>query len=313
MDPALKKLAFFFIDLVLPFGIGYMMVSRGGVRRFFDRALKVNFVTLVPVLTALSIWALEFRREYAWLPIFGLAMQLIPAYLSRQWARLRHDDPIKRGGFVLAAGLSNRGTVGILTAYLLFGEQGFACSRLVIILSPILIYGFGFPWAQRLRTKRLGVEVKRPRLTDTIFSPNMIPAVGVLIGWLLRVSPWSRPEFIEPVVPWLLHVMIWLFILPLGASMDFGEMRRYWRDVLALGVVKFILTPAVILLLAHLVGMSGVGRDVVVVLAFSPTAIFAVVMSRLFDLDIHMAMAAFVGTTTLYLVIVLPVLMLIFG
>ena len=90
-------------------------------------------------------------------------------------------------------------------------------------------------------------------------------------------------------------------------------MRRYWRDVLALSPVKFVFTPAVIYLLSLLVGMSGVGRDVTVILAFSPTAILAVVTSKLFDLDVHMAMAAFVMTTTLYLIFVLPVILLIFG
>lgn len=313
MNPAVQKLALFFVDLVLPLGIGYVLASRERARRFLDRAMKANIVTLVPALTALSLWTLQLRREDAWIPVLGIAMQLVPACLAYPWARARYDDPLRQGSFTFATMLSNRGTVGVLTVFLLYGEQGFAYAQLVILLAPAVNFGLCFPWAQRFHARRHGTDVERPRLAGILFSPNMVPAVGVIVGFLLKASPWSRPDSLGRAVPLLLHLMIWLFIVPLGASIDFGEMRRYWRDVLALSPVKFAFTPAVIYLLSLLVGISGVGRDVTVILAFSPTAILAVVTSKLFDLDVHMAMAAFVMTTVLYLVFVLPVILLIFG
>jgi len=57
------------------------------------------------------------------------------------------------------------------------------------------------------------------------------------------------------------------------------------------------------------VGLEGVHLHSLVVLAFAPTAINAVVAAKLHDLNVHVATAAFVLTTGVYLLVVFPVML----
>jgi len=60
-------------------------------------------------------------------------------------------------------------------------------------------------------------------------------------------------------------------------------------------------------------GLRGDMLATVVILAASPTAIMAVVAGRLTRINLNLALTAFVLTTVVYIVVVFPLLLLIFG
>ncbi|NQU09580.1 AEC family transporter [bacterium] len=125
------------------------------------------------------------------------------------------------------------------------------------------------------------------------------------------MSGTTCPAGAELAAGYLIHVLAWLFVFPLGYAMDFSQMRRYWSDLPELFVIKFLVTPALIFALGWLVGLRGDALYAVTVLAASPTAINAVIAARLHQINVHLAMAALISTTTAYILIVLPLILLL--
>lgn len=308
MDPRLKVL-YFFLDIVLPLIVGYALVRRAGVKEeSFDWMVAARVILLGPVVALLSFWVIRLKLELIWLPVLGVAMQLVPGGVAFLRARTKFSDNLDRGSYVLSNMLRNRGVVGLLAVFILYGETGVAYCYLVMSLSPLVLYLLCFPMAGYYHATEQGEGAKRPPLKSILWSRNQIPILGVLAGLALNLSGLPRPVILGDIFPLILHTTFWVVVLPLGASMRFGEMKKYWLPVADSLVIKFVITPAVMLCLSFLVGLQAEALFTVVILSSSPTAINAVFVSKLFKLNLQLAMAAFLLTTAAYLVLVFPVI-----
>jgi predicted permease len=302
----------FLADLVLPITAGYWLTRQTGLTADrFDPLMRLGIVTAAPALTLLTFWGVALEPHLIWLPIFGVLMLIVPGALSLVTARFKTEHgPLERGSYVLTSMLANRGVVGGLATYILFGEQGYAWSRLVIIFGPVIVFFVGFPLAGRYYQQHTGTAGRRGSLRRLILNPNQMPVVGIIIGLLLNVLHVDRPQAAAEAVPILVHVVAWLLLLPTGAGLRFKKMAGYLKDLPDVLAIKFLLNPLLFGLLAWAVGFRGELWATVVLLAASPTAIFTVVVARAQGLNTQMAMAGFVATTVVYLTIVLPVFLI---
>ena len=96
--------------------------------------------------------------------------------------------------------------------------------------------------------------------------------------------------------------------MPIGFSIELAEMKRYYRHILDLVPIKFVLTPILSYLMARLVIRDETTIHTLIVIASTPTAINAVVTAKIHNLNVNVAMAAFVVTTALFVLVVFPVL-----
>jgi len=311
VDTKLKAL-FFFVDLVLPLLIGYVLRRRGwGEGRFTNRLMLGNLMVTGTLLGLLSFWIIKFNRHLLWLPVLGVAMQIIAGAAGYLRAWMKYDDMDRRGSYVISAMLSNRGIVGMLTVFILYGEVGYAYTCLTTLPSALTLYLICFPFASYcFHTHHRTTEGARS-FWSTLVTPKQIPLLGVLLVVILNCSGVKRPDILGDIFPWLVHVSAWLFVLPLGLSLEFSELRRHWVSVLDLTAIKFLITPALIYALARLAGLSGEVLNTLVILSFSPTAVYAVITCKLHGLDIHLPMAAMMLTTAVYLLCALPLLLLL--
>jgi len=309
------KTLYFLLDLILPLGLGYYLARHRKVpQAFFDRMMLVGIFALAPVLALLSVWDIELSGQLLWLPVFGVLMQVVPGGAGFLWARTKGHDPLEQGGYVLSAMLGNRGVVGLLSVFIVYPDREsyvLSYAYMIMLFGPVVLYGVCFPIANFChRNYHLGRG--RPRPLWTVFlHRNQIPVLGLLIGLGLNLGGTARPQLFNSLVPVLLHVMLVLFVIPVGASMDFAQMRRYWREALDLIPLKFVLTPVAMYLLCRAAGLEGMLLTTVVLMSCAPTAINAVVTAKLFKLNVHVAMAARVLTTGLYLVAVYPLFRLL--
>ncbi|MFW6060368.1 MAG: AEC family transporter [Phycisphaeraceae bacterium] len=311
MDPRLKLL-YFVLDIVLPLAVGYLLHRRGAFSQpRLDRLMHWNMLAVVPVLNGLAFWHAQLDPTLLWLPVFGVVMQIVPGLLGFACVGRKYDHGPERASFILASMLSNRGIVGTITVYILYQQAGFVWAQLIMLLAPIVFYLFCLPLAQFYSTPT--DERARPSLAKMLFTRNQVPLIGIALGTALNVAGLSQPDAVEPMFPWLVHLMSWLFLLPVGYAMRFGRMGEYWTDLLELSAIKFLITPAIIAALAWGVGLRGEMLATVVILAAAPTAVMAVVAGRLTRINLHLTLAAFVLTTIVYLVIVFPLILLIFG
>ena len=119
----------------------------------------------------------------------------------------------------------------------------------------------------------------------------------------------QRPTGLLPAFDMLIHFSAWTFLVPVGYSMDFGEVRQYWKDAAEITVIKCVVTPLITLAIAGSFIEDRVAFRTLILLAAQPTAVNAVIAMKLFGLNLHLAVAAFVLSTAVYLILVFPALL----
>ncbi len=304
------KILYFFADLVLPLTVGSGVQRWSGVRPgAFDRLTEATIVGLVPVLTTLSFWGLTLRVELLWLPVVGMAMQAAAGLVALARLRTKQRNPLDAGAYLFSAMLSNRGVVGSLSVFILFGERGYAWSRMVLLFGVFVLFLLCFPLARRLSDVHHFGEGGVRSGRRGFLSPRQMPMVGIAVGAALNLAGVDRPAALSTAFPWLVHLNAWLLLLPIGASLDFGEMRRHWREIPDLLAIKFLITPLITWGLAAAVGLRDPMLVTAVILAASPTAIMAVVVCKLHGLNVHLATTAFVVTTAAYVAVGFPLVL----
>ena len=105
-----------------------------------------------------------------------------------------------------------------------------------------------------------------------------------------------------------------LLVSTVGYSMKFGKLRIYLKECFVVSAVKFLITPAVIILAAVIIGLPTLENSlvfqVVIVLSFMPTAFNALIPPQIYGLDKDLANSAWLFTTGMQVVIV-PILSLV--
>ena len=312
MTPVLK-LFFFIFDLFFPITTGYLARTRGWLKQDgADRMIKIAILAIDPLLNCFSFWNLDLGVHLLFLPLIGIAMNILPAIYSWYRAKQKYRDPLEQGSYILSAMLSNRGVVGLITAFIIFGETGYALVAVTMLFSPLFLYLVGFPVAEHYYQVNQ-VERHKFSLFNLFWNWKQVPMLGVLFGLFLNLLKIQRPQIFGDIFPYLVHINAWLFVMPIGFALEFIQVRFHWLKTFDLFFVKFVLSPIFTIFLIKVVGLQGIEANVLIILSFAPTAINAVITSRLFRLNVHLSLAAFVSTTIAYLVLVLPLLWIWFG
>ena len=301
------KIIYFFFDLLLPLAVGYMCRRQTKLDdEFFQRMMTLGLMLIYPVLALLGFWATRLDAELIWLPVLGIVLSVIPGVLAFFRAKAKYADSLDQGSYVMAATMSNTLTLGGISAFIIYGEKGFAYVQLITLLGTLYLFLVCFPLAGWYAARGGEPGGARVSVVSVIFSRNQLPALGLLVGALLYCSGVPRPAWAGAIFDPLVHIGAWMSLIPVGYSVDFREMRQYWLGILDLNLIKFIVTPA----LSYVIGMQVLSDPVAVntllITASTPTAIFSVVAVKLHRLNVHITMAAFVLTTAVYLLVVYP-------
>ncbi len=306
------QLLIFLFDLPLPLLCGYLLVKTGRFSsKTFDPLITLTILLILPVLAMLSFWGVALEWRLLSLPILGLAMQLVPGAFAWIRAESKFTGPLDKGSYVLSNLLCNRGVLGGLAVFILFGEQAYAYAQLTIVLGMPVLLGIGFPAAHYYQNKHNGIAGQGVSIKKFLLDKRQVALIGLMIGLVLNMLGIERPEALSTIFSLLIHVVAWALLVPVGASIAFSEMKAHWKQVIDILPLRFILCPVLFYVLGMLVGLQGVVLYTVVVLSATPTAINAVVTSKLYNLNLHLATAAFVLTTVVYMALIFPLLLLL--
>lgn len=312
-----ERLLLLLVDLVLPLVVGYLLGKYTRLQTaVFDRMLALTIIFVDPVLSCLSFWVIELDARLLLLPVLGVVMVLAPGMLAFVRANRKYEDPLKRGSYLLAVMLSNRGVAGMLTVYVLYGEAGYALVSLFALLNLPVVQLLCYPMAEHYYRKQHAIERTENRLKTLftlLFSWKQIPLLGIIVGVLLNLGGAERPPSAGMVFPYLVHLSAWMALLPVGQAIQFDQMRDYWKQTADVVGVKFFFTPLIMWVIGRLVGLEGMALNVLLVLSLAPTAINAVITARLFRLNTYVPLTAFILTTSIYVVLVLPLIVWWFG
>ena len=317
-DIARIRLASMLAILVCGLVSGYLASSRFGLpEHFAKKIMTIVLVCLNWPIALFVIWSMRLTEELIWLPIVGVVLMLVITALSTGLFHFFKLDQRSQLTLILAGALSNMGyTGGAFVCYALFGATGLAMANLYPVFWIPTVYLTFFPLLkiQELRIKDSKANFRFGKVLD--FRLLVLPAVIAAI--VLNLTGLESPAFIAKfyIIDILVYIASGLSFFAIGLRVKLSRLKNYISLYFPLAVVKFILTPALALLIIWLLklagqNLTGLVQKVIIVLSATPSAVLMVTMSNVFDLDGPLASALWVVTTAIFAAIVVPALFFI--
>lgn len=321
MDPTEVKIVSSISLLVLAAISGYLARKKGWVRE----AIARKIMTIVAVagfssIGLLTLWNRDLQAQDMWPPIIVAVHLVIMTGLGLLVSRLLARDTIERTTFGIASGLGNIAfTMGGTVLYILYDEPGLQLSALAGLLWTPMIVLFIYPIARHAEPG------EKPRgfvklMLRSIFDIRSLGLPMMLAGLGLSLAGVPRPAPIADfhVVDILMYAVIALAYFSIGLRLHLGHVRTMWRMIVALGAMRFLAAPAIG---AGLIGLTlltpwplrGQTAEGLFIELFVPVGLTTVAVANMFRLRGDEASVLFLANTVMYLLLVLPLVMLIFG
>lgn len=289
-----------------------------------DRAARriMTFVGVFayPIVGGLSIWGTPLHLSDIALPLSAAAHIVAMTFLSLALARFVAKDRAETGLFATAGGTGNNGfTMGAFVLYLLYGEPGMGLSNLYILLFVPTMVLLLYPIARHYSSAQPTASMRK-LIVSSLFDWRSAGMPLVVLGIVLSVMGVPRPP---QIVAWHVLDILVFTITPMaffgiGVLLHFSRVQALGRMLVGLAVVRFVLGAVVGLALATVtwwtpLALRDLRWNVVVVQSFVPTSVTMVALANMFDLRPREASVLFVVNTAMYLLLVLPVVMWLFG
>ena len=314
MESEYLRLVYVFTDLIAPLIVGYFLHRKKLLPEGFTNWLiKFNVIIVYTLLTLLSFWVLPLSRELLFLFPFGALYVIVPGAIGALTFAKRHKSLLNRGAYVMSAMLSNIGTLGGVCAFILYNEEGFAYTQIIGSCQNILLVLVCFPLAQYYHEKHFaGNQLEhKTSILKSLFSINQLSILGIAAGLFLNANGIARPEILSDIFQGLVHFGAWVSLLPVGMLINFSHTKFYYTRVWDLAILRFVIVPAFIYFASKNFFTDAILLNTLFVCAMAPTAINAVLTSRLYKLNVNLAITSFLMTTAAFLLVLFPALFFI--
>ena len=306
--PVPLKFLIFQLLIFLPFIAGILC------KRYFTdppntakRIIRTNLVAVEPLVALWSIWGLRLSINLLYLPCAGLLLVVAGFFAGIITAPAARLTEKSRATYIISSSLANHGfTMGGFLCYLFIGERGLALSFIFLVYFMPFVFMFIFPYA---KAKTHSGDY---RVSEFLCSLQNMPLLGVFLGLALNVAGIMRPKVYFPMEI-LILISMSLYYFTLGLTVTLEGLRSCYTSQILLSLAKFIVLPAVTLAVLRIIPVQGEVAAVIALESFMPAAIYSVIASILFDLDIRLASSLFIVNTVIFLAAVLPLLMLFRG
>lgn len=261
------------VNAVVPM---FLVIAAGYLARYLNiirledvpRFNKVAFRVFIPCLLFYNVYASDLSAAIRpRLMLFAVAGVLI-VYACAILAVRRFEPMADRKG-VVAQGIfrSNFVIMGLPIAEALVGPENLGpISVLIAVVVPL----FNLLAVITLESFRGGKPKPGHMLLQIITNPFV---AGTLIGILFLLLKIRLPYFIEHAVQNLGSIGTPLQLFLLGAFFRFEGLKRYQKELTVITAVKLVITPAVMLTAAALLGFRGVEFVALIGIFAAPTAV----------------------------------------
>lgn len=282
------------LGIVLPVFIvmtaGYVLRKAGVLTTDADSSLLGVLIKLfVPCLAFDVILGNEALARPANLflpPVMGVVVVLLGFGISRLVAVVIFPDCKRRNTFACVAGLLNYAYIPIPLCMALFDRE---------VVGVLFAFNLGVEIAMWTAGVALmsGASGARIPWRDILTNPPVIAVVAALLLNAIGVAPWV-PAALDNAWHMLGLCAVPIGLLLTGAmladTMKPRVLRDGWGSTIPGLLLRLGLLPAMILLLAWIVPMEPKLKAVLVVQAAMPSAVFPVVLARIYGGDMPTAL-----------------------
>jgi len=291
--------------------LGYGARKTGLLPERLGKSLHLaNIIVFQANICWLTMWGVTWQSGFIRLPIVGLILSLALTFAGFGVARLHRFGRADRATFALGCGMSNLGsTGGMLVIRVLIDEAALQRALIFLLYWSVFAFLFCFPVARHYGGK---ARVRLGRLiAASVTDVRMLPLAGLLAGLALGAWGPPRPKVVGPIVFVLLAASGFAAMFAIGVTLHLRRIRDYVSVYVSQGVVKFVVGPAIMAVLAVVFGFAGVDVRVVMIQASMSQAFYSVMIANLFGLNVHMANSMFLVNTLAFLVLVFPILAMV--
>ncbi len=308
------RLLLVFVDIVLPLFTGYMLKARHIFsHKACSNLIRFNVIFMCALVDFVSFWGLKLSAALLWLPVASVLLTLVPGFIGARFFSHAFTDDLDRGAYVISSMLANIGTISGLSAFILYGETGFAYVQLVAAPQNCLMVAAAFPMA-RYYAARHDAQLAGTRMhlgiREMFFTVNQIALLGMFAGVALQAADVPRPEILGTFFHYLVHILAWVSLLPVGYLIDFRNAGRYYGRVKNMLLQRYILIPVIFYFPFRALFHDPVLFGSAMLVTFSPAAINSVITAELYKLNVDLTISGFLLTTAVYIVLVFPLLFL---
>lgn len=197
-----------------------------------------------------------------------------------------------RSAFVVSAMMANAGNYGLPFISFAFIEPGPQVAIIVFITSSIFNYTLGIYVASS------GKASVAQGISNVLRVPLPYAA---LLGLAVNLSGVTLPPVAERAVGLMAQAAVPLMLLLLGIQLSRFDVRSYLRRIIGpismSAALRLFLPSLLCLLLAPVLGVSGLPRDVVLVQLSMPTAVSAALLATEFGSDVQFVSATILIST----------------
>jgi malate permease and related proteins len=296
-----------FVNVVLPVfivaGLGYVIEKR--LRLPIAPFNQLVLYVLMPALVFTSLLAIDFRTEEpAKIALFTVLLAVAMLAVAAAIARLASLDRVTSSALMLTAALPNLGNYGLSVVLLAYGQEGLATGIVLLAVQSL----YGIPLGIFLASSG---SASWSRSLVEVFRQPMIYAVAAALLFNLARIP--VPGFISSALALPSQAAIPLMLLVLGMHFA-GTTGIEQRGLVSVAVVTRLVIGTLVgwgLVLA--LGIEGVARDVMIVGAAMPTAVFTILTATQYNARPRFVGNVVVVSTLVSIVTVTVVLALLSG
>lgn len=273
-----------------------------------------------PSVGFISVWGTPLLPSDAVLPVMaavhGVAMVFVSLALAGWFTRDRQEQ----GLFALAGGVGNNGfTMGAFVLFLLYGEPGMGLANLYILLFIPVVVLVMYPLARHYASGQPPGSLAS-LILRSVWDWRSIGLPVISVAIVLSALGVPRPQWMSDwrVMDVLVYSITPLAFFGIGLRLHFSRVLPLWRMLLGLALVRFGVCAAAGVALAALTWLTpwplrDLRWKVYVIESFVPTSVTMVAVANMFGLHPPAASVLFVVNTAMYLVLVLPVILWLFG
>lgn len=266
------------INVILPvfilIGIG-ALTERWQILDVRTLSRSVLYV-FVPALVFRSLLTTKLgARDAAQIVVFVLVTAGVLGIIAWAVTRALHLDALQANAFLLSVVLANTGNYGLPVSLFAFGEAGLEQAAVFFSVTSLLINTVGVYIAA------LGHADPTKALRNTFRLP-LIYAVSLALA-LRGLGIVNLPTVIYRPLDVLADAAVPVLLLALGIQLATSTLDRQFSIIGLATVLRLVVAAAVSIVIARLMGLQGLTRQVCIVQSSMPTAILSVALAVEFN------------------------------
>jgi predicted permease len=245
-------------------------------------------------------------------PALGL---LLAVYGAQQWRQRRTPQPEAARPAVRAVSVTygNAVQMGIPMSAAMFGEAGLGLHLMLVSVHGLILLSLLTALVEmdlaRNHAQHAGLgQVLRSTLRNTVIHPVVLP---VLLGLSWNLFGFGLPTLVDEVLQLLGSAVVPLCLVLIGLSLAYYGVQGHLRGALGVTLLKLLVLPALVLVVAHWgFGLGGLPLSVLVMLAALPVGSNALIFAQRYrtlqaeaTAAIVFSTLAFVATAPLWLAV----------